>query len=141
MIFVPLPKRIVRADLRKVLPQGMPKSQKLELLKKRTALARTLKPKKAGKPRQVGAIGAGPFYLEKVRILYNIKPGTVNYDVVQKVVNIFHAAQRGQIEPVAGEQQALVNLVNNLLKAEKQKQRVKFFGAQEKVLEKYSGLL
>ncbi len=135
---MPTPRRVVRADLKRSLPKGMSPPKKLALLRERTALAGSLRPNKPRKPRQVGAIGAGPFHLAKIRTLESFKVGSVNYDVARKLADTFHASQSGRLEPTASEQQALVNLVNNVLRAQKRGRRVKFFGAQEKVLEKYS---
>lgn len=133
-------KRLVKSDLRKSLPKGLNTQQKLDLLRKRTALASTLRPKKAARPRTIGAIGAGPFSEAKIRNLTFLNQKSPNFSFAQKVVKVFWKSQTGEISPSPSEQQALVNLTNNILRAEKIKEKVKFFGVQEQVLEKYSKL-
>lgn len=131
-------KRLVKADLRKPISIGLSKGQKLELLKKRTALASTIRPKKAARPRTIGAIGAGPFSEAKIRTLSFLNQRSPNFSLAQKIVKIYYKSQMGELSPTPSEQQALVNLTNNILRAEKKKEQVKLFGAQEQVLEKYS---
>ncbi|HNV00842.1 MAG TPA: hypothetical protein PKK60_00240 [archaeon] len=133
-------KRLVKSDLRKSLPKGLNTQQKLDLLRKRTALASTIHPKKARRPRTIGAIRAGPFPLKKIESLSFVNAHSPNFSFAQKIVKIFWKSQTGEIEPSPSEQQALVNLTNNILRAEKIKEKVKFFGVQEQVLEKYSKL-